>query len=94
MLLDCLLLKALRKHTSYLPCPHTSEGRQQTLKATNGLVLLDEFTFSSTQVPYQCLAVLDKCLQKHYRIILFHLPRFSATGEVASDIYHLLSSTC
>lgn len=34
----CLLLK-FEKHP-YLQYPHSSKGRQHTLKATNGLVLL------------------------------------------------------
>lgn len=92
----CLLLK--EKHSD-LQYPHTGKGRQHTLKATNGLVLLKLNLLSvplkphPSQQQYRCFAVLDKCLQKHYRIIIFHLPTFSAEDEVASDIFHLLSST-
>lgn len=92
----CLLLK--EKHP-YLQYPHTSKGRQNTLKATNELVvlklnlLLVPLKPHPSQQQYWCFAVLDKCLQKHYRIIIFHLPPFSAEDEVASDIFYLLSST-
>lgn len=91
----CLLLKEQHPELQY---PHTGKGRQHTLKATNGLGLLKLNLLSAplkahpSQQQYRCFAVLDKCLQKHYRIIIFHLPTFSAEDEVVSDIFHLLSS--
>lgn len=83
----CLLLKG-------------SEGRQQALNPANRLVLLklNLLSVAPKSHPHyssisQYFAVLDKCPQKHYRIITFHLPTFSPGDEVASDIFRLLSST-
>lgn len=57
-----------------------------------------EFTFGSTQIlpslqQYQCFAVWDKCLQKQYWFIVFHILTFSAEDEVENYIFHLLSNT-